>query len=346
MSEKQSEQDKLKEKSKYPEYNMSPEAVKEWHSKAGKACQEKMKEDPTIRQKQIETLKNTYATTNLKEKRRDSANKQHQQRQQHELKNSVQHELEKLRQRLRKRSNNSCEMCGIKEEELIKNGKHGLLLHHLTYDKLVPDDDEAQLLCTSCHSKIDRKEGEELRQKKVCEQVGLLLNSIGIDASDVNFKETPRRMASWLIEFTLLDEQLNIELEQFASSIFPCKGNSMITCKDIKTYALCPHHLLPVTYKVSIAYIPEGYAIGISKLGRFAEVIAKQFQLQEEYVQRIADTLVKFLGTKSVMVIVSGRHMCMEMRGVKMDTDVITSAVRGAFKNEVTRNEALKLMRF
>jgi len=264
-------------------------------------------------------------------------------------KNSLAHlsEWGKLRLELYKRANRCCESCGISEEELIKQGRRRLLVHHRNYDKLIPTADDLEIVCFKCHRKLHNKllKEEKKRYRQVCRIVIQLLNALKIDKNDENFLETPRRVTTWLLEFVNSKENIAKELEFFASAVFEFEGTDLVVLQDIVVYSICPHHLLPVEYKISISYIPCGYAVGLSKLARFAEVVASYPTLQENFVADLADSLVKFLGTEHVMVTVLGKHMCMEMRGVKRNGKFLTTAVRGAFKDDPSlKTEAYSLM--
>jgi len=107
----------------------------------------------------------------------------------------------------------------------------------------------------------------------------------------------------------------------------------------------CPHHALPIKLNVSIAYLPHGYVIGVSKLARFAKLCARKLQLQEDYTRNLGMTLQKWLHTDDVAVLVKGRHACMEMRGAETEAEIITSEVLGAFRKEPSvRQEFLQLI--
>ena len=122
----------------------------------------------------------------------------------------------------------------------------------------------------------------------------------------------------------------------------------MVIVKDIPIYSVCEHHLLPFVGVAHIAYIPKGGRIvGLSKLARVADTLAKKPQLQERLTTQIADLLYEELSATGVMVVIEAAHMCMEMRGVKKPgSKTITSALRGGFlKDPRTRNEAMSLIR-
>ncbi|MFC1496683.1 GTP cyclohydrolase I FolE, partial [Candidatus Margulisiibacteriota bacterium] len=126
------------------------------------------------------------------------------------------------------------------------------------------------------------------------------------------------------------------------------KHEEMVMIKDIPFYSMCEHHLVPFIGKAHVVYIPtSGKVTGLSKLVRVVEVFAKRPQVQERLTSQIADTLVKKLNPRGVMVIIEAEHLCMSMRGVRKPGSVtVTSAVRGVFqKNAKTRSEALTLIK-
>jgi GTP cyclohydrolase I len=131
--------------------------------------------------------------------------------------------------------------------------------------------------------------------------------------------------------------------------MFAEEHDEMIIVKDIPLYSVCEHHLMPFLGRAHVAYIPgeQGQITGISKLARVVDVLAKRLQVQERLTTDVADTLVRALKPRGVLVIVEAEHLCMSMRGVKKPGSVtITSAVRGTFHtNAASRAEAMSLIR-
>ena len=121
--------------------------------------------------------------------------------------------------------------------------------------------------------------------------------------------------------------------------------DNMVLVKDIEMYSLCEHHLLPFFGKVHIAYIPDGYIMGLSKTARLVEVYARRFQIQERLTDQIAQALWETIEPRGVAVVVEAYHLCMMMRGVeKQNSKTITSAMRGVFlEDQRTRDEFLRL---
>ena len=159
-----------------------------------------------------------------------------------------------------------------------------------------------------------------------------LLISLGLDIDDPNLVGTPRRVAKWLASFTLSEEEVAKRCEEHGNATFPATADDMVALEPFLVYSICPHHLLPVQYLVSLAYIPNGKVTGLSKLVRISREMAKRPLLQETYVPLLADMLVKVLGTEHVAVRVVGTHECMKVRGVMCESPTVITALRGAFK--------------
>jgi len=175
---------------------------------------------------------------------------------------------------------------------------------------------------------------------KIKEAINLLLEGLsedfGLDITDPNFSDTPDRVERAYQEIFGGLLITNEEINKILSSAFPANGyDSLVLEPHIKTYSMCPHHLLPVEYDVTIAYLPNiehGKYLGVSKLVRIAEIYARMPLLQEAYTYKIANTISEAILPDGVAVIVNGVHFCMRMRGVKNNTSVITSAMLGDFR--------------
>ncbi|EFC42919.1 predicted protein [Naegleria gruberi] len=114
----------------------------------------------------------------------------------------------------------------------------------------------------------------------------------------------------------------------------------MVVIRDIETYSLCEHHLLPVIGKCHVAYIPNGKVVGLSKIPRLVDVYARRLQIQEELTEQIAQAIVETIQPEGVGVVIEARHLCMEMRGVKTtQSTTITSSLKGQFLKKETRKE-------
>jgi len=182
-------------------------------------------------------------------------------------------------------------------------------------------------------------------QKRIEKAVKEILIAIGDDPKRPGIQETPRRVAKMYTDlFSGLEKDPGKEIKIFHNE----DHEEMIMVKDIPFYSMCEHHLVPFIGKAHVAYVPtKGRVTGLSKLVRVIEGFARRPQVQERLTSEIADTLMKRLSPKGVLVVIEAEHLCMSMRGVKKPGSItVTSAVRGVFaKNEKTRSEALALIK-
>jgi len=181
--------------------------------------------------------------------------------------------------------------------------------------------------------------------KKIEAGVRLILEGIGENPDRPGLQETPRRVA---LMYQEICAGLHQDARQFIHPLPEESHDEMVIVKDISLTAICEHHLLPFVGVAHIAYIPKGGRIvGLSKLARVADTLAKKPQLQERLTTEIADLLFEELRATGVMVVIEAEHLCMEMRGVKKPgAKTITSALRGGFlKDPRTRAEAMALIR-
>ncbi len=182
-------------------------------------------------------------------------------------------------------------------------------------------------------------------KEKIAAGVRLILEGIGEDINRDGLQKTPERVANFFAELT---EGMWSDPRQ---EVVPLPGDShdeMVIVKDISIASVCEHHLAPFVGKVHIAYIPKGGRIvGLSKLGRIADIYARRLQVQERLTQQIADTLYEELKPLGVMVVMEAEHTCMTLRGIKKPGAVtVTSAVLGGFRRDPrTRSEAMSLIK-
>jgi len=167
---------------------------------------------------------------------------------------------------------------------------------------------------------------------------------------DPNFIGTPERVARSYGEILQYEnsEIRNQEIKKCFKSTFPSKNTSkMIFAPNIIAHSMCPHHMLPVSYNLTVAYIPSdtGSVVGASKLERVSRILAARAILQEDLTDEISDTINKELKPLGVAVVVSGIHDCLRVRGVKSIGSFEVSSMTGSFKeNESTRSEFFSLM--
>jgi GTP cyclohydrolase I len=181
--------------------------------------------------------------------------------------------------------------------------------------------------------------------QKIESGVRMILEGIGEDPERPGLKGTPRRVA---LMYEEICAGLHNDARDFIHPIPAETHDEMVIVRDIPLYSICEHHLLPFVGVAHIAYIPkDGRIIGLSKLARVADLMAKKPQIQERLTTEIADLLYNELKATGVMVVIEAAHMCMEMRGVKKPgAKTITSALRGGFlKDQRTRAEAMALIR-
>jgi GTP cyclohydrolase I len=161
-----------------------------------------------------------------------------------------------------------------------------------------------------------------------------IIKAIGEDPMREGLAETPRRVAEMYSE---LFSGMSMDPTEELTVGYELGHREMVIVKDIPFYSMCEHHLLPFFGVVHIGYIPDqtGRVVGISKLARVVEIIARRPQIQERMTTQIADAIDAGISPQGVAVVVQGEHMCMVMRGVKKPgSNIITSAIRGGFRRK------------
>ena len=129
-------------------------------------------------------------------------------------------------------------------------------------------------------------------------------------------------------------------------ALFEEKYNQMVIVKDIDFFSMCEHHMLPFYGKVHVAYIPNGFITGLSKIARVVDIFSHRLQVQERLTEQIMECINTTLKPQGVMVVIEAKHMCMQMRGVeKQNSITTTSAYSGVFDSLKTRNEFMNLLR-
>jgi GTP cyclohydrolase I len=177
------------------------------------------------------------------------------------------------------------------------------------------------------------------------ELVRSLLVELGEDPDRQGLKATPGRMSRAYRELT---DGYGVEpAEVIADAVFDQAYDEMVVVKDIPFYSLCEHHLLPFFGHCHVGYLPRGKVVGLSKIPRLVGVFAHRLQLQERLTNEVAEALNGALAPKGVGVVVEGRHLCMEMRGIQTPGGrMITSCMLGTFRKDPrTRAEFLELVR-
>lgn len=179
--------------------------------------------------------------------------------------------------------------------------------------------------------------------KRIERAVREILLAVGEDADREGLRDTPARVARMYAElFSGLRQDPRVHLQRF----FTEKYDEVVLVTDISFDSVCEHHLMPFMGKAHIGYLPNGRVIGLSKLARVVEGVARRPQVQERMTETIADLLVKELHAKGVAVIIEAVHTCMTVRGVRKPGAVcVTSAMKGAFRsNPSTRAKIMTLI--
>ncbi len=170
-----------------------------------------------------------------------------------------------------------------------------------------------------------------------------ILKYIGEDPTREGLVATPdRMMRSWKELFSGYGKNPKDILTVFDAE----NHDQMVVLKNIEIYSMCEHHFLPFVGEAHIAYIPQDKIVGISKLARIAEIYARRLQVQERLTDQIADCIVENIDPLGVGVVIEAQHLCMKSRGVeKQHSVMVTSALRGVFKEYAVREEFLELIK-
>lgn len=189
--------------------------------------------------------------------------------------------------------------------------------------------------------KIDKYNTKVIRQ--LSEKYKGILEDIGEDPMREGLLKTPERVAK-AMQFLTHGYDLN-PAEILKSAMFKENYSQMVIVKDIEIFSLCEHHLLPFFGKAHIAYIPNKHIVGLSKIPRVVDAFARRLQVQERLTNEIRDCIQNTLQPSGVAVVIECRHLCMSMRGIQKQNSVTTtSAFTGAFENEKTRAEFMRLI--
>ncbi|MEG1536865.1 MAG: GTP cyclohydrolase I FolE [Clostridiales bacterium] len=182
-------------------------------------------------------------------------------------------------------------------------------------------------------------------KEKIAAAVKQILEAIGENPQREGLQKTPARIADMYEE---LFSGMNVDPKTHLTTQFTeDKHGEMVVVRDIPFFSMCEHHMLPFVGQAHVAYIPgEGRITGLSKIARVVEGYSHRLQLQERLTTQIADALMEVLQPQGVLVVIEAEHMCMTIRGVKKPgSRTVTSAVRGIFHKNVTRSEALSLIK-
>lgn len=186
------------------------------------------------------------------------------------------------------------------------------------------------------------KENQE-RIDAIASHYKAILSILGENTEREGLRRTPYRAAKALVEVT---QGYNLNPEDLVkSAMFEYDGESMVIVKDIEFYSLCEHHILPFFGNISVGYIPNGKIVGLSKIARVIDALAKRLQVQERLTSELCKLLTRTLEAKGVIVMCEAGHLCMKMRGVeKQESTTTTLEYSGDFENENLRTEFLKML--
>jgi GTP cyclohydrolase I len=180
-------------------------------------------------------------------------------------------------------------------------------------------------------------------QERIARAVREIIEAIGENPGREGLLETPERIGRLYAELFsgLAQDPLDVLRRSFDE-----EHKEMVILKDIPFYSLCEHHFLPFHGSAHVGYVPEGRIVGVSKLARVVDILARRPQLQERLTSQVADAIMEGLHPDGVAVVIEAEHLCMTMRGVqKPGARMITSAIRGGFRRRgVTRSEFLSLV--
>lgn len=170
-----------------------------------------------------------------------------------------------------------------------------------------------------------------------------ILTLLGEDPEREGLLKTPMRVAKAMQTLTRGYEMDAHKV--LTDALFKEDYSQMVIVKDIDFFSLCEHHMLPFYGKAHVAYIPNGYITGLSKIARVVDIFAHRLQVQERMTQQIKDCIQDTLKPLGVMVVIEARHMCMQMRGIeKQNSITTTSDFSGAFNQAKTRQEFMNLI--
>ncbi|MEZ5083956.1 MAG: GTP cyclohydrolase I FolE [Bacteroidales bacterium] len=191
------------------------------------------------------------------------------------------------------------------------------------------------------YEKIDLYNSENI--DKLAENYKNILELIGENPNRDGLQKTPERVAKsiqFLTHGYLLDP-----VEILNSAKFKEDYREMVIVKDIEIYSMCEHHMIPFIGKAHVAYIPNGYITGLSKIARVVDAFSRRLQVQERLTSQIKECIQQTLNPLGVAVVIEAQHLCMMMRGVQKQNSVTTTSdFTGAFRKEETRQEFIHLI--
>ena len=190
----------------------------------------------------------------------------------------------------------------------------------------------------------EREENAFSRLEELKDHYRNIISLLGEDVEREGLLKTPERVGKAML--TLTEGYRMDPNEVLLSAKFKEEYSQMVIVKDIDFFSLCEHHMLPFYGKAHVAYIPNGYITGLSKITRVVDIFSHRLQVQERMTLQIKECIQNALNPLGVMVVIEAKHMCMQMRGVeKQNAITTTSDFTGAFKQAKTREEFMNLIR-
>ena len=203
------------------------------------------------------------------------------------------------------------------------------------------ESDNSEIDKLAGYVKIDNYNLDKI--ERIASHYQAILADLGEDPTREGLLQTPIRVAKAL---QFLTHGYNAKpAEILKSAMFKEEYSQMVVVKDIEVFSMCEHHMLPFFGKAHVAYIPNGYIVGLSKIPRVVDSFARRLQVQERLTNEIRDCIQDTLNPSGVAVVLECKHLCMSMRGIQKQSSVTTtSAFTGEFVNETTRSEFLRLV--
>lgn len=181
------------------------------------------------------------------------------------------------------------------------------------------------------------------KTKRIADHYSAIISELGENIEREGLIKTPERVSKAM---QFLTQGYDIDPgEILKSAMFEEDHKHMVLVKDIEIYSMCEHHMLPFMGKAHIAYIPNGWIVGLSKVPRVVDAFARRLQVQERLTDQIKNCIQETLQPLGVAVVIEARHLCMQMRGIQKQNSVTTtSSFTGEFKKESTRQEFIQLL--
>jgi GTP cyclohydrolase I len=185
--------------------------------------------------------------------------------------------------------------------------------------------------------------GDGIQKEVIKAAVRDILTAVGEDADRQGLLRTPERIAKMYDEILVGYRTDPVKLVNDA--LFDVEYDEMIVVKDIEFFSMCEHHMLPFVGKAHVAYIPNGYIVGLSKIPRVVDAYARRLQVQERLTTQIKECIQETLNPLGVAVVIEAHHLCMMMRGIQKQNSVTTTSdFTGAFLTDKTRAEFIHLL--